>query len=172
MWWLLVLVLVLASLTVSSAWKLVYPATGLRSIPAHRYMATSSAAETITTASSLPASKYLQPSKPVFVCGGRNGVGFNVIQELSRRGIPVRTLIRRHESLPALAKLPNVEVFIGEASDPQAVQRCLEHCVTAVAALCGGLEVDESEKVDYAGNSNIVEQAGILGVERILLVTG
>jgi hypothetical protein len=27
------------------------------------------------------------------------------------------------------------------------------------------------ERVDYVGNSNVIEQAGILGIERVVLVT-
>ena len=46
----------------------------------------------------------------------------------------------------------------------------MEGCIAAITTL-GGKEVEGQQRVDYMGNSNVVEQAGILGVERIILVT-
>ena len=46
----------------------------------------------------------------------------------------------------------------------------MEGCIAAVTTL-GGKPVDGQQRVDYMGNSNVIEQAGILGVERIILVT-
>jgi hypothetical protein len=43
-------------------------------------------------------------------------------------------------------------------------------CVAAITTL-GGKQNEGQERVDYMGNSNVIEQAGILGVERIILVT-
>jgi hypothetical protein len=43
-------------------------------------------------------------------------------------------------------------------------------CVAAITTL-GGKQTEGIERVDYMGNSNVIEQAGILGVERIILVT-
>ena len=47
---------------------------------------------------------------------------------------------------------------------------CLVGCVAAITTL-GGKPNEGGERVDYMGNSNVIEQAGILGVERIILVT-
>jgi hypothetical protein len=43
-------------------------------------------------------------------------------------------------------------------------------CVAAITTL-GGKQGEGKERVDYMGNSNVIEQAGILGVERVILVT-
>lgn len=81
---------------------------------------------------------------------------------------------------------------IGDAFDEAAVQQCMEGCVAAITTL-GGKTEDGAKRVDYFGNSNVIEQvsflcarssrvsntsvcalaiqAGILGVERIILVT-
>jgi hypothetical protein len=48
--------------------------------------------------------------------------------------------------------------------------KCMEGCIAAITTL-GGKEIEGQQRVDYMGNSNVVEQAGILGVERIILVT-
>lgn len=43
-------------------------------------------------------------------------------------------------------------------------------CVAAITTL-GGKAAEGQQRIDYIGNSNVIEQAGILGVERIILVT-
>ena len=115
------------------------------------------------------ASKYLGKN-PVFVAGGSSGIGLAVVKQLSSLGTPVRALVRREESKIELEKLPGVTAFIGDALDEAAVQQCMEGCVAAITTL-GGKPAEGQQRVDYAGNSNVVEQAGILGCERIILVT-
>jgi len=116
------------------------------------------------------ASKYLG-KEPVFVAGGSSGVGFEVIKKLSALGTPVKVLVRRESAKPILEALPGVTVQMGDALDEAAVQSCMEGCVAAITTLGGQPVEGQTERVDYMGNSNVVEQAGILGVERIILVT-
>jgi hypothetical protein len=40
----------------------------------------------------------------------------------------------------------------------------------ATISTLGG-KAGDGARIDYVGNSNVIEQAGILGVERIILVT-
>ena len=40
------------------------------------------------------ASKYLGKS-PVFIAGGSNGVGLEIVKQLSKLGTPVHALVRR-----------------------------------------------------------------------------
>jgi hypothetical protein len=47
----------------------------------------------------------------------------------------------------------------------------MEGCIAAITTLGGNKPADGSQRIDYIGNSNVIEQAGILGVERIILVT-
>ena len=49
--------------------------------------------------------------------------------------------------------------------------KCMEGCIAAITTLGGAKTADEAQRIDYIGNSNVIEQAGILGVERIILVT-
>ena len=66
--------------------------------------------------------------------------------------------------------MPGVKPYLGDAFDEAAVQSCMEGCVAAVTTL-GGKPDASGKRVDYFGNSNVIEQAGILGCERIVLVT-
>jgi len=116
------------------------------------------------------SSKYLG-KEPVFVAGGSSGVGYEVIKKLSALGTPVKVLIRRESAREYLEKLPGVTVEMGDALDEAAVQKCMTGCVAAITTLGGAPEEGQLVRVDYAGNSNVIEQAGILGVERIILVT-
>ena len=116
------------------------------------------------------SSKYLG-TEPVFVAGGSSGVGLEVIRKLSALGTPVRALVRREESRVLLQKVPGVTVVLGDALDESAVQNCMAGCVAAITTLGGSPSDGQLARVDYEGNSNVIEQAGILGVERIVLVT-
>lgn len=115
-------------------------------------------------------SKYLGKS-PVFVAGGSSGVGYELVRRLSEIGTPAHVLVRRKDAFDYLAMLPGVKPFMGDALDPHAVQKAMEGTIAAVTTLGGSPMPGQAERVDYAGNSNVIEQAGILGVERIVLVT-
>jgi nucleoside-diphosphate-sugar epimerase len=119
---------------------------------------------------SMMASKYLG-KEPVFVAGGSSGVGFELIKKLSALGTPVHALIRRPEVEVYFKTLPGVKVSLGDALDPEAVQKAMQGCIAAVTTLGGQPAAGQVERVDYAGNSNVIEQAGILGIERVVLVT-
>jgi len=117
------------------------------------------------------SAKYLTSKQPIFVAGGSNGVGLEVIKQLTAMGNPVKALVRRPEALKMLNSLsPLVSCTLGDALDENAVQECMTGCIAAVTTL-GGKPEEGKQRVDYAGNSNVIEQAGILGVERIVLVT-
>lgn len=118
----------------------------------------------------LSMGKYLS-SQPVFVAGGSSGVGLEVIKKLSALGTPVKVLVRRLDAKPYLESLPGVTVQMGDALDAAAVQSCMKGCIAAITTLGGHPVEGQIERVDYVGNSNVIEQAGILGVERIILVT-
>ena len=111
-------------------------------------------------------------------------------------GTPVKVLVRRKDAVEYLSKIPGVSVSLGDALDEAAVQSCMEGkwqifiyfhisailrieinkyaflgCIAAITTLGGQPSEGTGQRVDYAGNSNVIEQAGILGVERIILVT-
>lgn len=118
----------------------------------------------------MSVSKYLGKD-PVFIAGGSSGIGLEIIKKLTALGTPVRVLVRRESARDDLQKLPGVTVLMGDALDEAAVQNCMKGCVSAITTLGGQPQEGQQVRVDYAGNSNVIEQAGILGVERIILVT-
>ena len=112
----------------------------------------------------------------VFVClssflntGGSSGVGLEIVKQLVGAGAPVKALVRRPEAKTMLEEMKGVTAVLGDAKDEAAVQGCMEGCVAAVTTLGG--KTDDGVRIDYIGNSNVIEQAGILGCERIILVT-
>ena len=86
------------------------------------------------------------------------------------QGTPVQALVRRKEAMESLDNIPGVTSFFGDAANEADVQHAMTGCVAAVSTLGGRAGVDGA-RIDYVGNSNVIEQAGILGVERIILVT-
>ena len=48
-------------------------------------------------------SKYLGKS-PVFVAGGSNGVGFEIVKQLTQLGTPVHALVRREVIFAAIRR--------------------------------------------------------------------
>lgn len=115
--------------------------------------------------------KYLSKSKPIFIAGGSSGVGYEVVKRLSALGVPTKVLVRWPDAQAMLNTLPKVTAILGDALDEAAVQNCMLDCVAAITTLGGSPTDGQGKRVDYFGNSNVVEQAGILGVERIVLVT-
>lgn len=118
-----------------------------------------------------PYGTYLSVDKPVFIAGGSSGVGHEVVKKLSALGVPTKVLVRWPDAQAMLNTLPKVTAVLGDALDEAAVQSCMLGCVAAITTLGGSPAERQGTRVDYLGNSNVVEQAGILGVERIILVT-
>lgn len=108
---------------------------------------------------SMMTSKYLGKS-PVFVAGATRGVGLEIVKQLSELGTPVHALVRPTSSSDTLMKLPGVKITLGDAMDEAAVQSCMEGCVAAITTL-GGKGEDGVSRIDYTGNSNVVEQVKI-----------
>ena len=94
---------------------------------------------------------------PVFVTGDINGIGRSVVEALTNQGIPVKALVPK--AIKAnLEDLKLVSTFVGDSTDEEAVQSCMTGCIAAVSMVKGTTDGDGSSKLDYAGNSNVVEQ--------------
>jgi len=143
-------------------------------IPIHGYLSSRSITTTAfrqlnrrsprLSMSSEPASKY----KKVFVAGGSRGVGHAVVEKLSESGILVVALVRSEDSKTELDKIPGVSAVLGDAFDKKAIEEAMDGCDAAITTLGG---TTDDRRVDYVGNNNVIESAGILGVQRIILVT-
>uniref|UniRef100_A0A7S3L6R6 NAD(P)-binding domain-containing protein n=1 Tax=Amphora coffeiformis TaxID=265554 RepID=A0A7S3L6R6_9STRA len=108
--------------------------------------------------------------KNVFVAGGSKGVGRLVIDKLLEQGSKVVALVRKEEVAADLNSIEGVTAIVGDAFDQKTVENAMDGCDAAITTL-GGSTQDTGARIDYAGNSNVIESAGILGVQRIILVT-
>lgn len=106
--------------------------------------------------------------KKVFVAGGSRGVGRCVVEKLSKLGIDVVALVRSEEVAAELGRMDRVTAILGDAFDQKTVENAMDGCDAAITTLGGSTE---DRRIDYEGNNNVIESAGILGVQRIILVT-
>ena len=106
--------------------------------------------------------------KKVFVAGGTRGVGNYVVAKLAEKGIDVVALARSQEAASALNAMEGVSAFIGDAFVPKDVQNAMDGCDAVITTLGG---TTDDRRIDYEGNSNVIESAGILGIPRMILVT-
>ena len=117
---------------------------------------------------SVKAPKY----KKVFVAGGSRGVGRLIIDKLTDAGSEVVALVRNDDAAIELGGIEGVTVVKGDAFDYKSVEGAMDGCDAAISTLGGTTATEEGDKrVDYTGNSNVIEAAGILGVTRMILVT-
>lgn len=124
-----------------------------------------------TAAMSSGSLEMMAASYPkVFVAGGSRGVGRAIISKLVTSGSQVVALVRSDESVTELNALEGVTAVQGDAFDYKSVENAMYGCQAAISTL-GGSTQDDGNRVDYNGNSNVIEAAGILGVTRLLLVT-
>ena len=108
--------------------------------------------------------------KKVFVAGGSKGVGKSVVEKLAEEGCEVVALLRSDEAVAELSSIDGVTAVQGDAFDYKTVEGAMDGCDAAVTTLGGSTE-DDGKRIDYTGNANVIEAAGILGVTRCVLVT-
>ncbi|KAL7445845.1 hypothetical protein ACHAXM_010419 [Skeletonema potamos] len=109
--------------------------------------------------------------KKVFVAGGSKGVGRLVVDKLLSEGAEVVALVRSDEKVEELSALDGVTAIKGDAADYKTVEGAMDGCDAAITTLGGGSQAEDGKFIDYTGNNNVIEAAGILGVTRVVLVT-
>ena len=110
----------------------------------------------------------------IFVAGGSKGVGRQIISTLMTNfpDSKITALVRSEEAAEELNALENVNAVLGDAFDYKVVEGTMDGCDAVISTLGGAPDAGENGKhVDYEGNSNVIEAAGILGVTRVVLVT-
>ncbi|KAG5188730.1 epimerase/dehydrogenase [Tribonema minus] len=127
------------------------------------FLAPMSVARTARSSSSLSMAY-----NKVFVAGGSSGVGREVVNQLVSKGKQVVAIVRREDALEELNAIEGVTAVMVDALDLKGVEGALDGCDAAITTLGGS---SGENRVDYEGNRNVIESAGILGVTRVILVT-
>lgn len=154
---------------VSAASSFTIPHTPQRSmlLPSSHLIAKSTTT-TLSATSSSSDKKY----KKIFVAGGSRGVGRCVIDQLLENGYnQVVALVRDEAVCAELNQVDRLTAIVGDAYVIKDVENAMDGCDAAITTLGGSTTADGSRRIDYEGNNNVIESAGILGVTRVILVT-
>jgi nucleoside-diphosphate-sugar epimerase len=127
---------------------------------------TSSGIKSESSSVLLFATKY----QKVFVAGGSRGVGRCIIDQLLEQNREVVALVRDENDCTTLNAIDGVTAILGNAFTIKDVENAMDGCDAAITTL-GGSTTDTGSRIDYEGNNNVIESAGILGVTRVILVT-
>jgi len=120
---------------------------------------------------SLGTNTQLNAYSKIFVAGGSKGVGRSIIDKLVDEGVEIVALVRSEESFDELSAIDQVSAVQGDAFDYKTVEGAMDGCDAAITTLGGSTDDSGEKRIDYVGNSNVIEAAGILGVTRVVLVT-
>jgi len=113
----------------------------------------------------------LSAYKKVFVAGGTRGLGRIIVDKLLKSGSEVVALVRSDSSLDELNAIDGVTAIKGDAFDYKQIEDAMDGCDAAITTLGKSPNDEGEDRIDYTGNANVVEAAGILGVTRVVLVT-
>ncbi|HEY9624474.1 MAG TPA: SDR family oxidoreductase [Crinalium sp.] len=106
----------------------------------------------------------------VFLAGASRGVGREIAQELRKKSLSVKALLRTDAAQAELEAL-GITVAFGDALDADAVEQAmLADPVWAVITTVGGMPQD-GQRVDYLGNKNLIDAAVKAGVQKFILVS-
>jgi uncharacterized protein YbjT (DUF2867 family) len=107
-----------------------------------------------------------------FVAGATGETGRRIVQELIKRNIPVRALVRDTEKargiLPAEA-----ELVVGDVLNPQTLTAALGDSTVLLCATGAKPSFDPTGpyKVDFEGTKNLVDAAKAKGIEHFVFVS-
>lgn len=106
------------------------------------------------------------------VAGATGQTGRRIVQELVKRGIAVRALVRDAEAARSI--LPTeAELVVGDVLQPATLAAALKDCTVLLCATGAkpGFDPTGPYKVDYEGTQNLVDAAKTAGIEHFVLVT-
>ncbi len=108
----------------------------------------------------------------VLVTGSSGFVGSCLCRELLKYGYKVRALCRPSSNLGKLSDLKNIEIVIGDVTDPQSLLKAFigVKAVFHIAALYREARFPDSEywRVNFEGTRNVLEAAQKSGVQKII----
>jgi NADH dehydrogenase len=106
----------------------------------------------------------------ILVTGATGFVGSEILRRASRRGWRARGLARHPDRAEPLGRLPHVELFRGDVTDPGELDEAMEG-VTSVIHLVGIIAAPDEqgfEKVHVGGTRAALEAAARTGVPRFV----
>ena len=107
-----------------------------------------------------------------FVAGATGETGRRIVQELVKRQIPVRALVRDADKARAI--LPaEAELVVGDVLKPDTLSTAIGDSTVLLCATGAKPSFDPTGpyKVDYEGTKNLVDAAKAKGIEHFVLVT-
>ncbi len=107
-----------------------------------------------------------------FVAGATGETGRRIIQELVKREIPVRALVREIDKARAI--LPaGVELAIGDVLDPSSLPSAIGDSTVILCATGAKPSLDPTGpyQVDYQGTKNLVDVAKAKDIEQFVFVS-
>jgi uncharacterized protein YbjT (DUF2867 family) len=107
-----------------------------------------------------------------FVAGSTGETGRRIVQELLKRSIPVKVLVRNLDTAKAIFP-PEVELIVGDVLKPETFTRSLSDCTVLLSATGARPTFNPSAPflVDYQGTKNLVDAAKIHGIQHFVLVS-
>ncbi|MDY7006453.1 MAG: NAD(P)H-binding protein [Cyanobacteriota bacterium] len=108
----------------------------------------------------------------VFVAGATGQTGRRIVQELVRRDIAVKALVRDLETAKEILP-PEAELVMGDVLNSQGLYAAIEDSTVLLCATGAkpSLDLTGPYKVDYVGTKNLVDVAKQKGIERFVLVS-
>jgi uncharacterized protein YbjT (DUF2867 family) len=108
----------------------------------------------------------------VFVAGATGQTGRRIVQELVRREIPVRSMVRDLEKARKI--LPDgVELVTGDVLQPSGLEAAIADSTVLISATGAAPSFDPTGpyKVDFEGTKNLVNAAREKGIQQVVMVS-
>jgi uncharacterized protein YbjT (DUF2867 family) len=107
-----------------------------------------------------------------FVAGATGETGRRIVQELVRREIPVRALVRNLETAREILS-PEAELVVGDVLNRGSIENAIADCTVLLSATGARPSFDPTGpyKVDFEGTKNLVDVAKTKGIEHFVMVS-
>ena len=107
-----------------------------------------------------------------FIPGATGQTGRRIVQELVRRDIPVKALVRNLETAREILP-PEAELVMGDVLNPSSLYTAIGDSTVLLCATGAKPDFDFTGpyKVDYVGTKNLVDVAKQKGIEHFVLVS-